>query len=351
MVKDTLEKYKKLVWPEIKKYLTDPDYPRQFNVPFKYQSAAKFHWQMTRDYPLRQGKYLRPTLLILTCQALGGKIKDALKTAAAIQLSEDWLLIHDDIEDQSLQRRGKPTLHQIYGTELAINAGDTLQIIMWKILTDNVKFLPPGKTLRILDEFYRTLSRTALGQTIEIKWAQTNKLNLTDQDWYFICDGKTSYYTAAAPLRLGAIIADANEKQIDLLTDFGLKLGRCFQLIDDVLDLTSDFRGLKKQTGNDIYEGKRTVLLGHLLRTAKLSDRKKIIEILAKSREQKTDQEVRWIIAKMQKYGSFDYARKLAQKFRDEAREIFNKKLGFLSREPARSNFSEIIDFILEREY
>lgn len=351
MVKNILEKYKSLVWPEIKKYLKDPEYPIQFKVPPKYKPDLAKYWQVVKEYPQRKGKYLRPTLVCLTAEALGLPLQKAIKTAAAMQVSEDWLLIHDDFEDKSLERRGKPTLQRIYGDELAVNAGDALHIIMWKILSDNLQILNRQKTLQILDEFYRALSRTALGQSTEIKWYQDNKIDFGDKDWNFICDGKTSYYTAATPLRLGAIIADATAEQLDSLTEFGLNLGRCFQLVDDVLDLTSDFGGLKKQTGNDIYESKRTLILGHLLRTVKADDKKKAVKILGKKREEKTEEEVKWIIKKMHEYGSLDYAGKIARKYRDKAKKIFETKLGFLKNQPARRNLEEIIDFILERKY
>ena len=351
MVTDILNKYKKLVWPEIKKYLKDPKYPRGFEIPEKYKKIAHFHWKTVNEYPLRKGKYLRPTLLLLTCEALGGKTKDALKTAAAMQLSEEWLLAHDDFEDDSLERRGLPTLHRLYGNELAINAGDALQIIMWKVLADNQKILGPKKAYLVQDEFHKILTRTALGQGVEIKWTKDNKLNLGDSDWYFICDGKTSYYTIAGPMRLGAIIAGAKTRELKIVTKFGINLGRCFQLINDILDITSDFKGLKKQVGNDIYEGKRTVMLGHLLRNAKPDDRAKIIKILAKGRDAKTQAEVGWIIKKMHEYKSIDYARNLAKKFKNNAQEIFEKEMKFLDKKPYRNYLSEIITFILEREY
>jgi geranylgeranyl diphosphate synthase type II len=345
-----LEKYKKLVWPEIKRYLKDPVYPPSFQIPKTFKKEALFHWKATKEYPKRQGKYLRPTLLILTCEAMGGKPQDAVKTAAAMQISEDWILIHDDFEDKSEVRRGKPTLHRMYGPELAINAGDALHIIMWKVLTDN-KSLDSKITTALIDEFYRMLTRTALGQALEIKWAKENKIDFLDKDWFFIADGKTSYYSVAGPMRLGAIIAGATNKKLDLLAEFGLNLGRCFQLVDDVLDLTSDFKGLKKQIGNDIYEGKRTAILGHLLRNADKKDKKKLTLILKKSREEKTKNEVDWVIKKMHEYGSIKYARKLAKKLKQKALRIFEENLKFLSHQPARENLETLIHFVLEREY
>ena len=124
---EILEYYKKLVWPEVQKYLKEPIFPDIYKIPSNYKSISKLHWDMVFDYPRRMGKYLRATLLILTAKAIGiADHKKLLKTAAAMQISEDWLLIHDDIEDQSILRRGKPALQKIYGSELSINAGDAL---------------------------------------------------------------------------------------------------------------------------------------------------------------------------------------------------------------------------------
>lgn len=345
-----LEKYKKLVWPEIRKYLKDPVFPKQFSIPKKYKSLEKFHWKLVSDYPKRKGKYLRPTLLMLVAKAMGRQEKLTVKTAAAMQTSEEWILNHDDIEDDSPLRRGKPSLHKLYGIELAINAGDALHSIMWKILIDNLKLLDKAKTIEIMNEFYKIIMRTTLGQTVDIKWFKENKPSISDHDWYFIADSKSSYYTITAPIRLGAIIADANEKQLDLLSTFGLQLGRSFQLIDDILDVTSDFKGLK-QKGNDIYEGKGTLILGHLLRNANKTDKKKIMAILKKSRDEKSSNEVAWVIEKMHAYGSIDYARKKAEYFKNKAEEIFDRDLKFLSKQPYRDQLKEIVRFILERDH
>ena len=195
------------------------------------------------------------------------------------------------------------------------------------------------------------MMRTTLGQTVDIKWFTENKLNLTDEDWYFVADSKSSYYTIAGPIRLGAIIADATPTQLQLLTKFGLQLGRVFQLVDDILDVTSDFKGLKKQVGNDIFEGKRTILLGHLLRVAGGKDKEKLTFILKKSRNEKTEEEILWVINKMHEYKSVDYARKLARKHKEKAESIFDNDLKFLSKKPERREFKNLITFILERDH
>lgn len=293
MVQETLEKTKKIVWPEIEKYLKDPSYPSQFGIPNKYKKDVDSYWDINRVYPERKGKYLRPTLVLLIAEALGAKRQQAIKTAAAMQLSEEWILIHDDIEDNSEIRRGKPTLHKIYGNELAINAGDSLHIIMWKIIGDLA-------SKEISEEFYKILMRTALGQGVEQIWTNKKRKNISKDEYFFIADSKSAYYSIAGPMRLGAIIARSTNDEVEKITRFGLYLGRCFQLVDDIIDLEQD----KK-------EGKVT-----------LANTKGV-----------------------------EYTRKLAEEMKQTARDIFDKDLGFLSQEPARNELKELIDFILERKY
>lgn len=350
--KKVLEGKKKIVWQEIKKYLDSlTEFPFYCQVPSRYRSLARFHQKITGEYPQRKGKYVRPTLLLLTASAMGFPQKKAIKTAAAMQVSEDWILNHDDIEDDSLERRGKPTLHRLHGTELAVNAGDALHILMWKILMDNQKILGFQKTIAIWKEFYRMLTRTTLGQTVEIYWTQENKTNLIDKDVLFILESKTAYYSIAGPMRLGGILAGANKRQLAAIYEFGKPLGYCFQIRDDFLDLTSDFEGLKKQTGNDIYEGKRTIFLIHLLRTIKGEKKKKLLKIMKKTREEKTAREVKWVIKMMREYGSLDYGQKLAEKFASQAENLFEKNLKFLKAQPARDQLKAGINFILKRKH
>lgn len=293
MVQETLEKTKKLVWPEIEKYLKDPVYPTLFGIPDKYKKDVDLYWDINKVYPERKGKYLRPTFVLLIAEALGAKTDQAVKTAAAMQLSEEWILIHDDIEDKSNLRRGKPTLHKIYGEELAINAGDSLHIIMWKIIRDL-------DSKELSEEFYKILMRTALGQGIEQIWTNRKNKVVSDDEYFFIADSKSAYYSIAGPMRLGAIVAGATNDEIEKITKFGLYLGRCFQLVDDIIDLEQD----KK-------EGKVT-----------LANTKGI-----------------------------EYTRKLALKMKEMARNIFDRDLAFLSHKPARNELKELINFILERNY
>jgi len=346
-----LKEKREIVWQEIQKYLKTPQFPGKIAVPPKYQKEMDFHWQVVCDYPRRLGKYLRPTLVLLTAEAMGVAEEKAIKTAAAMQTSEEWCLIHDDFEDDSLQRRGKAALHRLFGNELAVNAGDALHALMWKILWDNRKIVGEKKAAEVAEEFYQMMARTIFGQGVEIRWTKEKREDLTDEDIFLVLDGKTSYYTIAGPMRLGAIIGGATSRQLEAIWEFGQYLGRCFQIVDDLLDLTSDFQGLKKQTGNDIYEGKRTLMLMHLLRTGEVRVRERVREILSKDREEKTGEEVEWVIERMKECGSLDYGRRIAQDLATKALEAFETKLDFLRKQPARDQLKAGIDFILKRDF
>lgn len=340
-----LKEYRDLISPIVLKYVNDSlIFPNFCKIKPKYQPEIDFHLKLISEYPLRFGKYLRPTLLISTALSMGANINSTLLPAAAMQLSEEWILIHDDIEDESLERRGRATLQRTFGVPLAINAGDALHIIMWKIIGDI-------GNKKIFDEFYQLLNRTAFGQTIDINWNVQNKLNISNEDVYLILESKTCYYTISGPMRLGAILAGATEEQLDIIYKFGQNLGRSFQIIDDVLDITSDFSGLKKQQYNDIYEGKRTILLSQLLRLASVSESEEIKLILSKKRDQKSEPEVNRIIELMTQYNCVDYAKSEAQKFATEAKKILEQDMSFIKLDPYRSQLQTAIDFIVHRDH
>lgn len=348
---DILAKYREIVYPIVAARLTPPVYPPQFRIPDQYQSEFDFIKQTITEYPSRKGKYFRPTLLYLSSIGLGGNSSAAALAAAAMQISEEWLLIHDDYEDGSLQRRGRPTLHLQYSDQLAVNAGDALHAVMWHTLFQVASLLPSPINENFVDEFYTMIHRTIIGQGVEIKWFQDNKPEISDADWFFIADGKTSYYTVAGPLRLGAILSGALPAQIESLTDFGIVLGRCYQLTDDILDITSDFSGQKNQQGHDIYEGKRTIPLGHLLSKAGPADRQKILSILAKPHTEKTAAEVNWIISEMDRLGSLTYSRELASQLKNQAIEMLNTQIKSFLQPQSFSELAVLTDFVLSRKY
>jgi geranylgeranyl diphosphate synthase type II len=350
VAENILDQYKSLVWKEIAKDLKNPAFPSSFYIPQSFKRLSENFWKMVSDYPLRKGKYLRPGLLLATCEAIDSKFNhNDVLIASVIQISEEWLLIHDDIEDNSLVRRGKPSIQKLYGVEQAINCGDALHVIMWNMLENACNQIEFSTAKKIKNEFYLILSRTTLGQSAELSWINENKLNFTDEEWCFIADGKTSYYTIAAPMRLAGLLKKLDNKELLMITEFGKYAGRSFQITDDILDLTGDFSGLKKQSFNDLYEGKRTLIIGYTYRNAKNLDKKRISKVLAKKREEKTEKEILWLMSIIHKYKSINYAKYVANSYRLKALNLLQNITSFKN-PSGKKKLISITNYLTERE-
>lgn len=307
------------------------------------------HYAMVRDYPARPGKYLRPALILLACEVFGGEPKKAVRTAAAYEAGHEWILIHDDIEDHSEERRGRPCLHKLHGEELAINAGDTLHMIMWKMLWENRSVLGPELTFKVLDEVYDILLTTAEGQFIEVSWIRDKKIELTEADYYSVIDRKAGLYTITGPMRLGGLIAGATAEQLKAIDEFGLPFGRAFQIQDDVLNLTAG-AAYGKEIAGDIAEGKRTLMLVHLLQHCTPDEKRKIVDIHSKPRAAKSGAEVRLVLDLMKKHGSIEYAKRRAAEFVKQAQTIFDNRFAGLPETKAKAALRAAIEFVAARE-
>ena len=294
------------------------------------------------DYPFRHGKMLRPTLCVSVARAVGGMGHDALISAAALELYHNAFLIHDDIQDGSEVRRGKDTLHQMIGIPRAINVGDATNVLAVGLLLENLSVLGVSKALNILHEIEFMAQQSVEGQAMELDWVAKNASNLTDQDYFKMCVKKTCWYTFMTPCRIGLIIGHPSASTRELveplagLTRFGMLLGIAFQIQDDLLNLQGEFESYGKEIGGDIYEGKRTLMLNHVLaHSGKESE--KILEILALHREEKTPKQLKFILNQMLRCGSIEHGRKVARSLANQAAEIF-ESLDFLQEEtPLRS--------------
>lgn len=290
-------------------------------------------YDMMRDYPSRGGKGLRGTACLLWCELFGGNRTDALTTASALELFQNWILIHDDIEDQSDLRRGQPALHRKVGVELAINAGDALHGKMWELLLRNRNVLSPSLTLNILTEFAMMLNATTEGQQMELSWCKQNRWDISEDDYFLMVTKKAAWYTCITPARLGVLIAGENTGQarsnnfnhlLNDIIDFGTKLGISFQIIDDVLNLMGEESKYGKEILGDLFEGKRTLMLIHLLSESSPSQKKRLIHIVSKARQRKTMDEVRSVFDDMKDRGSLSYASNMAKKLSGEAMSQFD---------------------------
>ncbi|MEM4311377.1 MAG: polyprenyl synthetase family protein [Nitrososphaerales archaeon] len=307
-------------------------------------------YKMLREYPSRPKKGLRSTLCLLCCEAFGGSFNLALPTASALEIFQNWILIHDDIEDESEMRRGRPTLHKMYNLALALNAGDALHAKMWELLFKNREILGEKKTLDILEEMAHMVNETTEGQNMELGWVYKNRWDLDYEDYFLMVEKKTSWYTCITPLRLGAMIADAEEKKIEGMINFGKDLGIAFQIRDDILNLISYAKYGKEWIG-DLFEGKRTLQLIHLIKNCDNKEKRKIVEIMRKPREEKTQEEVLYVFNLMKSYGSIDFASLKAQDYSKRAKKEFYEIFGDLSQSEAKRYLEEIVDFMVSREW
>ena len=308
------------------------------------------HYEMIREYPYRMGKYFRPGLILLSSEMFGGKKKDALLTAAAMQLSEDWILIHDDIEDHSDERRHKPTLNKMHGEDLALNAGDALHLIMWKTLGDAVKQNGTPTGWKIFEKMNEVGMSATEGQYLEISWIRNERVYVPENEYIDMIKRKTAEYTVIGPLQPGALLAGASERDLRAIKEWGTPFGYAFQIWDDYMNIATASEKQGKENGGDILEGKRTLLLSHLLSHCTGEEKKKVVSIYLKKREKKTEKEKSYVIGLMRKYGSDEYAKLKAREYGNLAKKLFDKHTKRLPLSRAKEIIRAGIDFVTNRE-
>lgn len=269
-------------------------------------------YDLVADYPSRAGKMMRPSICIASARAFGARLGDAVRSAVAIELLHNALLIHDDIEDGSKERRGRPTLHLLHGIPLAINAGDTLTLMSLRPLLENVNTIGPRRSLRILEETERMARESAEGQAMELGWQRDNATDVDDAAYLEMVLKKTCWLATIYPSWVGALIGTAGGIALDPFIRFGFFLGAAFQIQDDVLNLVGDAGRYGKELDGDISEGKRTLMLIHLFRTATPGERAQLSAVLGLTREGRTAAHIRWVRDLMDGYGCIDYARQIA---------------------------------------
>jgi geranylgeranyl diphosphate synthase, type II len=302
------------------------------------------------EYPLREGKGFRPALCLAVCQACGGKLEEALDTAVALEMFHNAFLLHDDVEDFSESRRGQPTLHQKYGVAIAINVGDALNMLAMRTLLGNTRNLGLERALTLIFEVERMARESAEGQSIELDWVRFNRADTSVRDYLRMGQKKTCWYTCITPMRTGALIANVRDERLAAFVPFGLKIGAAFQIQDDILNLTAEQSLYGKEIGGDIAEGKRTVMVTHLMSEADSRDAARIVDVYGRRREFKSAEDVTFIFECMQRYGSIEFARDLAERLTLSAARTFDRRFGWIGRSPYRRFIEEMINYMIERK-
>ena len=222
------------------------------------------------DYILKLGgKRIRPVLTLMAADIFGGSSKDALPAALAIEVFHNFTLVHDDIMDDAPLRRGQATVHEKWDINTGILSGDAMLILAYKYF-ENYK---PEVFQSLAKLFSKTALEVCDGQQLDVDFETRKKVTI-DEYLNMICL-KTSVLVAAA-LKMGAIVAESDAKNADLIYDFGLNLGLAFQLQDDYLDTFGDPETFGKQIGGDIIENKKTFLYLKTLEVADKETKKKL---------------------------------------------------------------------------
>lgn len=306
-------------------------------------------YSLAADYPQRGGRMLRPSLCIATACAFGATSTDAVRSAVALELLHNAFLVHDDIEDESTTRRGQPTLHLLHGVAVAVNVGDALSLLGIRALMDNRQQLGDALSMRILEEAERMARESVEGQAIELGWRRDNALDLLDADYLLMVLKKTCWYTTIYPSRVGALIGSRGWIDPERFLRFGFFLGAAFQVQDDLLNLDGDEQRYGKELSGDLWEGKRTLMLIHLLRSADSREKDRLSAFLATTRTERSNDDVRWVRERMDAYGSVQYARQVAHGLAGAARHEFAQLYGGLPESRDKRFIASLATWVLNR--
>jgi geranylgeranyl pyrophosphate synthase len=313
------------------------------------REPKKHLYALVAEHLARSGKGFRPALCIATCRAFGGRAENAVPSAAAIELLHNAFLVHDDVEDGSEYRRDRPTLHKQHGVPLAVNTGDAMNAMAIRVLKANLALVGPARAWRVLEEFDHMSLETIEGQAMELGWIRDNDCDTTEEDYLLMVLKKTCWYSFIHPCRIGALVAGQEPDDLESLNRFGHTLGTAFQIQDDILNLTGSRSMYGKEIGGDIFEGKRTLMLAHLLRTSDAHDKGRLKAFLGKPRDRRLPREVAWVQGRLAARGSIDHARRVARGFVAKALTEFDATFGSLPRGPDVDFLRALVDAVVDR--
>jgi geranylgeranyl diphosphate synthase type II len=230
-------------------------------------------------YVLRAGgKRIRAVLTVLACEAVGGRVRDALDAAAAIELVHNFTLVHDDVMDNATSRRGKQTVQTRWDVNTAILSGDLLLGFAYAQLLQSKS----PQLRQMLDVFTEGFLTVCEGQALDLEFEKKPSISL--RDYFTMIEKKTGRLISTA-LELGALAGGATKPHQTALRRFGHCLGRAFQLQDDLLDVVAEEKEFGKAIGGDIIEGKKTFLLLTALEQASGNDRRTLLRVMRRHDE------------------------------------------------------------------
>lgn len=312
-------------------------------------------YDLLADYPSREGKGLRPAICLAACRAAGGRTEQALTSAAALELFHNAFLLHDDVEDGSQFRRGRVTMFEAHGVPVAVNVGDATNVLAMGLLLANTQQLGVRKALLVLREVERMARESVEGQAIELGWIRDGVFDLADRDYVRMAYKKTCWYTVIAPLRIGVICGSPPGPEAPLdgelapMLELGHLAGIAFQISDDLLNLEAEEALYGKETGGDLWEGKRTVMLMHFVRTARGATRARALRVLGTPRTRKRPADVAWLRDAMAECGSLEHGRAMAADYSARALELDGREMARLGDGDDRRFLREMLCYVIDR--
>ncbi|MFB6178204.1 MAG: polyprenyl synthetase family protein [Halorientalis sp.] len=295
----------------------------------------------------RGGKRWRAVVFLLLVDAFGEDPEAYLPYACIPEILHNGTIIVDDVEDGASMRRGGPALHHEHGTDIALNAGNAMYFLPLKIITRDPTGLDDGTRLAAYEMLMHELNRTHLGQGMDIHWHNQKRIQMSEQQYLEMCACKTGCLGRIVA-RLAAIVTGQSDEVEQAVANYAERMSIAFQIGDDILDVehTLDEAGaFGKEFGNDVREGKKTLMVIHAAEHAPPEDVARLEEILWT--DDNTDEEIMDVIDILQSAGSIEYARSEALELAAEARDY----LADLDLDAeAAGHLAEFTRFVVERD-
>ncbi len=291
------------------------------------------------------GKRWRPILMLEVMEALGKNPDDYIEFSIIPEVVHNGSLIHDDIEDSSGMRRGAAALHVKYGTDVALNLGDFMFYFPMVAVIDSAKLSQDVK-MRMLGIYQKDMLKITVGQAIDIAWHRNlvDPAHITEGKYLQMVDAKTGVLSGMAA-ELGGAIGGADDATIAALGGFGSSIGVAFQLEDDLLNVTEGrLAEGKGGVGDDIKEGKITLLVIHTLGHADESERRRLMQILKSHTSDR--REIDEAIAIIDRYDAKAYTREMSQAIVSDAWSALE---GLLPESEARNRIKQMSEFLIGR--
>jgi geranylgeranyl diphosphate synthase, type II len=284
------------------------------------------------------GKRIRPLLVMLACEAVGGTAKQALNAAVAIEVLHNFTLVHDDIMDNAAARRGRPTVHTKWDSNVAILTGDALVAEAYRVL---LKTDTPA-IAHVADLFTEGVIEVCEGQAYDKVFESRRDVTL---DEYMLMIAKKTGKLVAISSEIGAVIGGGSAPNVRILRQYGELIGRAFQIQDDLLDVVADEKTFGKRIGGDIVEGKKTFLLLKALERSAGDDKKLLRSVIDHAG---TDcGNIPLVRAVYERTGALDIAKTAIE--RDIAKAT--RLLAGLPETPARTMLYWLSDMLLNRHF